>query len=105
MSLTIQELEEQYKIDDALIIPLTDTTDYCNIDCRYEKTKQIIEKYKDVVALKANLKNQQIMNILKNGTVEHMEDIIEFMNRIEFYPEKDLDIIIDMVQYIKGHRI
>ena len=105
----IQELEEEYKIDESLMKPLTDTTESfsydCDAKCGLEKTKEIVSKYKEHLANMLNIKNKTIISLLDGTTQENCGIVLTIYNRMELLPKQDLDVIIQLIEYIKSERI
>jgi hypothetical protein len=105
----IQELEEEYKIDESLMKPLLDTTDTrsddCDTTCGLEKTKEIVSKYKEHLANMINIKNKKILSLLDGTTQENCGIVLTIYNHMELLPKQDLDVIIQLIEYIKSERL
>lgn len=101
----IQELEEQYKIDESLIKPLLDTSDECGGSCHFEKTKEVVSKYKQHLANLLQIKNETIMSLIDNTTQDNCGNVLSIYKQMELLPKRDLDVIIQLIEYIKSERI
>lgn len=101
----IQELEEQYKIDERLLIPLQDTSNECYGECHLEKTKKVVRKYKELLAELFKIKNETILKLLDNTTQENCGNVLSIYKQMELLPKQDLDVIITLIEYIKSERI
>lgn len=104
----IQELEEEYKIDEALMKPLLDTTETFSVDCDaacgFEKTKEIIATYQKVLAKKLGIRNEKIHELTQKCIGDKYE-VLQIASIIERLPKQDLDVIIEFINYIKEQTI
>lgn len=104
MNSTIQELEDQYKLDGNLLIPLSDTSEECYGDCHLELTKLALKQYKESVAKKLNIKNEKIISITEKCSTEYCQTVLSIYNQMELLPKKELDVLITLIEFIKDEQ-